>query len=142
MNSLTHQLDQYNRFLNLDGLTSIQILEKGDWLASILDLDNSINKPALFYTYNGHVFVDYINIWYDDYYRHLTSNRIYIQLIKKLMYEIIGKFKLKLYQMRCDAKFDYLDPAYVLFSTNREEYNLLTSFDIQCFDECEIMNTD
>ena len=44
--------------------------------------------------------------------------------------------------MRCEANFDYFDPAYVVFSTNREEYNLLTRFDIQCFDEYEMMNTD
>jgi len=44
--------------------------------------------------------------------------------------------------MRCDANFDYFDSAYVVFSTNREEYNLLTRFDIKCFDECEIMDTD
>jgi len=77
MNPLIHQLDQYNRFLNLEGLTSIQILEKGKWLATILDLDSSIDKPVLFYTYNDHLFVDYVNIWYDDYYRHLTRNSIY-----------------------------------------------------------------
>jgi hypothetical protein len=142
MNPLIHQLDQFNRFLNLEGLTSVQILEKGKWLATILDLDNSIAKPPLFYTYNDHVFVDYFNVWYDDYYKHLTVNKIYLQLIKKLMCEIIGKFKIRLYHMRCDANFDYFDSAYVLFSTTREEYNLLTRFDIQCFSEYEIMDTD
>ena len=51
MNNLVNQLEQYNIFLNLDNLTFAQILEKGKWLTTILDLDNKITKPVLFYTY-------------------------------------------------------------------------------------------
>ena len=142
MNNLVHQLEQYNIYLNLDNLTFIQILEKGKWLSAILDLDNNIIKPSLFYTYKDFVFVDYVNMWYDDYYEHLTTNKVYLHIIKKLMYEIIGKFKIKLYHMRSEASFDYFDSAYILFSTNREEYNLLTQFNIECFDKSEKMETD
>ena len=73
MNNLVHQLEQYNIYLNLDDLTFIQILEKGRWLSTILDLDDKITKPPLFYTYKDFVFVDYVNMWYDDYYEHLTT---------------------------------------------------------------------
>ena len=83
MNNLVNQLEQYNIYLNLDNLTFTQILEKGKWLTTILDLDNKITKPALFYTYKNFVFVDYVNIWYDDYYEHLTNNKVYLQIIKK-----------------------------------------------------------
>ena len=142
MNNLINQLEQYNIFLNLDNLTFAQILEKGKWLTTILDLDNKITKPALFYTYKIFVFVDYVNIWYDDYYEHLTNNKVYLQIIKKLMFEIIRKFKMKLYHMRNEANFDYFDSSYILYSINREERNLLTQFNIKCFNECEIMETD
>jgi len=140
MNNLVHQLEQYNIYLNLDNLTFIQILEKGEWLSIILDLDKNITKPPLFYTYNNFVFVDYVNIWYDDYYEHLTTNKVYLHIIKKLMYEMVGKFKRKLYHMRSEANFDYLDSGYILFSINREEHNLLTEFNINCFEEKERMD--
>ena len=142
MNNLVHQLEQYNIYLNLDNLTFIQILEKGRWLSTILDLDDKITKPPLFYTYKDFVFVDYVSMWYDDYYEHLTTNKVYLHIIKKLMYDIIGKFKRKLYHMRNIANFDYLDSAYILFSINREEYNLLNQFNIECFNDCEMMETD
>ena len=142
MNNLVNQLEQYNIYLNLDNLTFTQILEKGKWLTTILDLDNKITKPALFYTYKNFVFVDYVNIWYDDYYDYLTKNKVYLQNIKKLMFEIIRKFKMKSYHMRNDANFDYFDSSYILFSINREEHNLLTQFNIECFNVYEIMETD
>jgi len=142
MNNLVNQLEQYNIYLNLDNLTFAQILEKGKWLTTILDLDNKITKPALFYTYKNFVFVDYVNIWYDDYYEHLTNNKVYLQIIKKLMFEIIRKFKIKLYHMRNDVNFDYFDSSYVLFCINREEHNLLPQFNIDCFNEYETMDTD
>lgn len=141
MNDLINQLDLYNKYLNLDKLTSAEILEKGKWLTTMLGIKNKM-APALFYTYNDFLFINYVNVWYDDYYKSMTTNNICIQLIKSIMYGIIHKFKIKLCNMRSDADFNYADPAYIRFSIDREEYNLLTQFDIPCYDEYEIMQTD
>ena len=44
--------------------------------------------------------------------------------------------------MRNEANFDYFDSSYILYSINREERNLLTQFNIKCFNEYEMMETD
>ena len=122
MNNLINQLEQYNIFLNLDNLNVVQILEKGKLLTTILDLDNNFNNPPLFfsldkftfvnnditnlplfYKLDGFIFVDFVNIMHDSYYIHLTTNIDYLNIIKKIMYEIIEKFKFKLSQMMSDV---------------------------------------
>jgi len=90
MNQTINKLDNFNNRLNLDTLTSREILEEVRQLCIILNIVKDISAPAIFYRYNNLYFVDDLAIYYNKLYRFITFLPSALILIIDLVARIPG----------------------------------------------------